>query len=145
MSMLQLVSECMLLLGLAFASFEDIHTGRISLLTLIILMPAGLVLQLIDGKYELYELLLGSCLGGILLIISLLSKGSLGIGDSLIFVVSGVFLGLCNNLILLLISLGISAVASIILMITLKLKGKSRIPFLPFILSGYICLLLLGN
>ena len=143
MSTLPLISRTLLLFGLGWAALEDLRTGKVRVIIIASLFVSGLGLRLLDGHAKILDLLLGSCLGLGLVLISLLSRQAIGIGDGLMFIASGASLGLTDNLWLLLISLTLSSAASIIFMITLKYKGKTKIPFIPFMLTGYICLLML--
>lgn len=140
---LPLIFRSILLIGLAIASFEDLITGKIHLILVLILSFCGAVFQVLTGQNRLWDILLGAALGGALILLSFLSRRSIGMGDGMMFVATGIFLGLSDNLWLLLLSLGMSAIASLVLLILLKYKGKDRIPFIPFMLTGYICLLLI--
>lgn len=143
MPVFSLISKILLLLGLGWAAFEDLRTGKIHVILMISLFVSGAVLTLLEGNAKISSLLLGCSLGLGLVIISLLSRQAIGLGDGLMFMVSGVSLGFRDNLRLLLFSLTLSSAASIVLMIALKYKGKSRIPFIPFMLMGYVFLLLI--
>ncbi|MGI6072521.1 MAG: hypothetical protein ACOX75_05865 [Lachnospiraceae bacterium] len=135
------LSRILLLLILALGAFFDFQSRSLPLIFLGAAFAGGLILQLFTKEHKFYELLLGSLVGLIMLGISFASRQSIGQGDGLMFVVSGVFLGIRDNLWLLIISLSISALAAVCLMVFLKKKGKDSIPFIPFVLSGYICLL----
>ena len=143
MSYLSVISRTILLLGLGWAALEDLRTGKVHTVLIASLFVSGLTLNLLSGVADIRDLLLGSCLGLGLVLVSLLSGQAIGMGDGLMFIASGASLGLTDNLWLLLISLTLSSAASIILMITLKYKGRNKIPFITFMLTGYICLLMI--
>lgn len=143
MSVFSLLSRTVLLLGIGWAALEDLKTGKVRIILTASLFASGLVLKLLEGQSKIWDLLLGSCIGLGLVLLSLLSRQAIGTGDGLMFIASGASLGLTDNLWLLLISLALSSAASIVLMIMLKFKGRNRIPFIPFMLTGYICLLMI--
>lgn len=141
MATLEIISKILLLFALGAAAILDMKTREIPVVLAAGAFAGGLTLQLIIGKLVFYEILLGCLVGLALVGISILSHQAVGLGDGLMFIASGAFLGLTDNLFLLLISLGLSSLAAVALLIILKLKGKARVPFLPFVLCGYICLL----
>lgn len=141
MATLEIISKILLLFALGTAAILDMKTREIPVVLAAGAFAGGLTLQLIIGKLVFYEILLGCLVGLALVGISILSHQDVGLGDGLMFIATGAFLGLTDNLFLLLISLGLSSLAAVALLIILKLKGKARVPFLPFVLCGYICLL----
>lgn len=84
----------------------------------------------------------GVLVGGSLVAISVLSRGEIGIGDGILFVVSGFVFGLYENVLLLFLSLLASAVAGVFLLAVRRVGRKYALPFAPFVLFGYgvICL-----
>ena len=143
MEILRSISQVILLLAIAAAAAADIHTKHLPWLLPAGVFVSGVTYQLIAQTSGIWQLLGGCAVGGALVIISLLSRQAMGLGDALMFIASGAFLGLYDNLFLLLISVSLSAICSLILLIVLKAKGKYSFPFMPFMLLGYICLLLL--
>ncbi|MBE6016337.1 MAG: hypothetical protein E7233_01835 [Lachnospiraceae bacterium] len=143
MSVFSILSRTILLLGIGWAALEDLRTGKVRIILTAFLFASGLGLKLLEGHIKIWDLLLGSCIGLGLVLLSLLSRQAIGIGDGLMFMASGASLGLTDNLWLLLISLALSSAASIVLMVIFKYKGRNRIPFIPFMLTGYICLLMI--
>ena len=75
---------------------------------------------------------------------SLLSKGGIGVGDGIVVLISGIYLGVQENCFLLLLALLVSSLYSGILWIVKKVDRKQKIPFIPFLLVGYIMRLVFG-
>ena len=132
-----------LLLFLAAAAFMDMRTKTLPIIYVAGIFASGTALRLITGSLTLVQLLLGGAVGAVLLGIAFASRGALGYGDALMFIASGAWLGVLPNLYLLLLACTLSALASLVLLIFFKFRGRSEVPFMPFMFSGYICLLLI--
>lgn len=81
---------------------------------------------------------LGFMLGTIVIGISKATRGKIGMGDGLILCFTGVGLGFWGNLQLFALSLTIAAIVSIIMLMFRWADRKTSIPFIPFLLLGYI-------
>lgn len=120
------------------------------------LILAGLVLWLIEMGIEIFlfhteprmalafSALGGGVWGGLLIIIALIAKTALGMGDAKMFLVIGLIYGLNNTYSILLISLFVMAVVSIALLVMKRAERKSTIPMAPFVLIGFILCIFLG-
>ena len=80
----------------------------------------------------------GMLLGVGLLGIAKMTGESLGYGDGLLFLVTGIYLGGWDNCALLMTSLVLAFVFAIIQILVRKKSAKSEIPFVPFVLSAYV-------
>ena len=128
------------LVFLGVCTWQDIRKRSISLFTFLAAAAVGMGLRFCqlagagDGQEACWEMLLlagGMLPGGILLGLSALTGEGIGKGDGWFFLVSGIYLGLWKNLILLWGSLMLCFPVSLFLL--LRGKGKTyRIPFLPF-------------
>ncbi len=92
-------------------------------------------------KSDLIGFAFGFCL---LLIISLITKQSIGFGDVKLFGIIGITLGMTCTFMTLFSASVISAVYGIALMIIKKKSGKTSMPFAPFIYLGYVVCLILS-
>lgn len=120
------------------------------------LILAGLIIWMIEMGIEvflfhtdfrtvmLFSVLGGGVWGGLLVVIALIAKTALGMGDAKMFLVIGLIYGLNNTYAILLISLLIMAVISIILLVLKKVNRKSTVPMAPFVLIGFILCIFLG-
>lgn len=90
-----------------------------------------------EGGY-LYHNIWGIIIGGCLLIMSKVTGGQLGMGDALVFCITGIGLGFWNNINLLLWSLCLAAIWSIVWSVFHGFYRKRELPFLPFVCLGYI-------
>ena len=62
----------------------------------------------------------------------------MGSGDGGILLILGLLLGSKNLMYLCIIALTISFVVSLLLLVTRRANGKTRIPFVPFLFVGYL-------
>lgn len=93
-------------------------------------------------KAELKEILLHDCLGvvagaGVLLLVYLFSKQSIGLGDVKLFGVIGCYLGFSCTYTILFLSVFASAIMAIYFVCVKKKKKDYTIAFAPFVLLGY--------
>ena len=58
------------------------------------------------------------------------------------FVMTGLFLGFWENLVLLLLASVLAGIGAAVLLFFRKKKKKERIPFVPFVFTAYVLLLL---
>ena len=103
-------------------------------------------LKVENFKEMLISDLIGLGVGfGFLCIVSLITKGSIGMGDAKLFAVIGLMSGSFCTYSTLLVSLVLSAVTVIAGMAAKKLKKKDSVPFAPFIAVGYFISLMIGS
>ena len=99
-----------------------------------------------DIKGILINDLIGLAVGfGLLAVVSLLTKGSVGFGDAKLFGVIGIIGGSFCTYSTLLVSLIVSTVVSLIGLAQKKIGRKDSIPFGPCIAIGYVIALLLTS
>lgn len=121
-------------------SFDDIRTKQVRLNEIIIFAVLGIALNIAFPSKSALSILGGVGVGLGLLIFSILSKEKIGKGDAYIIMVTGLYLGFINTLVLLWISCIFAAVIGVI---TLRKYDNSKcqeLPFVPFLLMGYLSL-----
>lgn len=89
------------------------------------------------GEVAVQHAFWGITVGIFIVVLSVLTRGGIGIGDGIIFMICGLLFGLYENSILLFLSLVFSAVASGVLIITKHVGRKYTLPFAPFVFAGY--------
>lgn len=125
---------CVLLGVLTLLAMIDLKTETVPVYILLSATVAGIVLYHYGKPFSLYSLVGGIALGGGLLLIAVLTKEKIGIGDGLVFCMTGVFLGAGRNLALLMMASVLSAGTAGFLLLLRKCSRQNRIPFVPFIL-----------
>lgn len=152
MAALQIISKSILLVGIGAAAFSDVKRRTVPIFLIIVLFLGGLMTVIVctvlrtdagDDIYIWQRLI--SCIPGIcMVLISFLSKGAIGLGDALFFAAIGIFFDPLDMIFFMLLSFAAAALFGIILLISLRRRFKDTLPFMPFILIGYICFLLLN-
>lgn len=94
-------------------------------------------IYLINQDIEPLSVLFGITVGLMLIVISILSRGEIGVGDGVLFVVSGLLFGLYENGVLLFLSLLFAAFVSGALLVTRRVGRTYALPFAPFVFAGY--------
>lgn len=137
---LEIISDIVLLSYLFLMSIYDIRKKeiqlRISIVTAVVL-TAGQFCRIVCGEMAWYTAFTGVIVGGLLIGISKVTRGAVGTGDGIVFMISGVVLGFFENGILLFLSLVFAAAAGTCLMLSRRVGRKDMIPFVPFIFMGY--------
>lgn len=90
-------------------------------------------------KMTTVEMFVSGLLMGILfIVISYLTKGSIGMGDGYIICVIGCLAGGYRTIVIVTAAMFISAIVAIVLMVIFKWGRKRTIPFVPFLLLATI-------
>ena len=87
---------------------------------------------------SIFNRISGVAVGICVIMISLATRGKIGMGDGMLLCASGLGLGFWGNLELFAIALLIAAVVSIALLIFRLADRKKSIPFVPFLFLGYV-------
>ncbi|MDO5389785.1 MAG: prepilin peptidase [Eubacteriales bacterium] len=122
---------------LGINSWIDIRKKQISLLSVGFFMVVGIVYEcvVLDKNPAVFWGLLP---GAVLLGVSKLSREALGMGDALLMLVLGIYLGLEAAFDVLLLALFLAAVWAGILILAKKKSRSYAFPFVPFLMIGYV-------
>lgn len=131
-----------MLLGImGIAAYWDWKERKIYISLPILAIIAGLLVHVLCREQTITDAIGGAGIGLIVLLIASCSNESVGIGDGLMLIASGIFLGFQRNLELLLTALFLVGGAALFLIVVKKKKRNYTIPFLPFLLAAYLLLL----
>lgn len=140
--MIAAIEKIAILVMLFICSIQDIKTKRISLW--IVILTSVITLVLIPFRpFKFIDRVGGLMVGGMILFVSKITGGKIGMGDGFILCATGISLGLWANLELLSLSLFLASIISIILLVLKLVDRKKSIPFVPFICLGYIGIIML--
>lgn len=115
-------------------------TPRGLLVTSVILLVAGQF-----GEVNRQSALGGVTVGVIILIFAYFSKEAIGVADGVVILVCGAAFGLLETVTFTFFATVYAGFCSIVLLLTRKAGKKSRIPFFPFLLLGYLTMRILGT
>ena len=135
------LTRLILLAFLFIAAWLDRRTEEIPLFLPGAGIAAGILLRFLTGPVGVLEILLGFLPGLLLLVLAFLSKQAVGYGDGAVFLAAGAFLGLEKTAWLLAGALIAAGMAAFWFLLFRKQSGKRSLPFVPFVLAGYVFLL----
>ena len=134
-----------LVLGLlSLCSLEDVKYRRLTVIYILMFGIVGVILHMFAPVCSIYSILWGMLLGIVLILISIATRGSLGLGDGILLVETGLYMGGYGNLQLFMYGLLLSALCSLGLLVLKRKKRKDEIAFVPFLLLSYFFLLFQG-
>ena len=126
--------------GLLIANMiQDIRKREIVLLPTLLVLAAGVILQIMavsTGKAETGPWPLALLPGAVLLLLSIAAAGTIGFGDGLAVCAAGIWCGPEQMLFALFFALLLVPAAAAVL--RLRKKRFRELPFLPFLLAGYV-------
>lgn len=95
------------------------------------------------GVAALTSALCGLIPGAIFIALSIITKGKVGIGDGIALGIVGSITGLSQALVIAGLGLFLQSLAAVVLLVIRRVDGQSRLPFLPFMLAGWIVAIVL--
>ncbi|MCF0131287.1 MAG: prepilin peptidase [Pseudobutyrivibrio sp.] len=127
-----------LLLILGICTYTDIKGKYINMMVVGFGGLVGVVWNVLSGEMTVSAMLAGMILGVLLLIFSIISKEKIGMGDAMMVIITGIYLGIRNTTSLVFFS---TLLAGILGMLFIKIKNKEigyELPFAPFLFAVYI-------
>lgn len=123
---------------LFICSVQDIKRKEVHITLLLIGIVTGMFGTMFWIDISLGNRLLGAALGGVLLVLNLITKGQVGIADGIIVCTIGFTFGFYISSGMLILSLFLSAIISLFLIVLRKVKRRTTIPFIPFLFAGFV-------
>lgn len=98
------------------------------------------LINLVPGYGDIKGCIGGAILGSVIIVMSLIKSESIGIGDGIMLVITGIALGTYLNLILIVRAMIMAGIGAIILIIVRKRRNMTAetMPLMPYILLSYI-------
>ena len=128
-----LLCNCAGLMLLAFLTPEDIREKTISVNTVLLFMILAIIYRGLVGCLFSYEMVESLIPGGILLLLSVITKESIGFGDGIVVVVLGLWTGTWFTTLVVCVAILLAGIYGVICIIK---KRKDPIAFVPFLLIG---------
>ena len=126
------------LIFIMICTITDIRKREIPLTMIILFSCLSLVIAKIRGEEGGWFSFLYSMAPGVFfLLLSFCTRQSIGYGDVLVILVLGLYVGYRKCIMIVAIGLVASSVYALVLLVCRKVKGKSRIAFVPFLAIGW--------
>ncbi len=132
------IKELSVLMMLIISSLEDIKNRQISVKIVSCFAAEGILCWIFIWKLPIAGLPAAIVPGIMVLALSCFTKGAIGMGDGVIIMVAGVFLGASRILEVFVCAVFLSACFALILYIIMKKSRKYEIPFVPFVLISFV-------
>lgn len=130
--------EWAVLIFLGWNSVCDLKRRSISMWSVVGFGLAGLLCVLLDKEYTGWQAAAGLAPGALLMAASLVSGGAVGFGDGMALLVIGTYLGAHTALGALILGLFCAAVWGMGMLILKRGGRKTELPFVPFLLLGFL-------
>lgn len=136
--MIEVIKICLITGIMVVNSVLDVKNRKISLWLIGILGISGIGFRIWEGTFFTTDTLWGVCVGIIGIIISLLTRGAVGMGDSLTILALGFFLKFNEIVGMVMVSITVTGLLALIMLTVLKKNRKYELPFVPFLLAGFM-------
>lgn len=123
---------------LGICSWQDLKRKELAVQLLLGFGVIGVFLHVYFRELSLGQMLGGMILGLLVMLLAVVTKGHLGLGDGILLLITGIFLGFWRNLELILGAAILAGVVSAYLLVIKKVDKNYEIPFAPFILVMYV-------
>ena len=123
---------------LGIGTFWDVKDQELPVLFLLSFGIAGIMCNLLWRYQSLENLMLGSLLGGILLLLGRISNESIGYGDGLGIMILGIFEGVEGILPVVIGAFWFSGIYGVWRLLGLKSTGSDTMPFFPFLFIAFV-------
>ena len=130
--------EIGLIIFYGLTAFDDIKTNQVRMLEIIVFGILGVFVNIVWPVKSFGSIICGILVGIVLYIFSIFSNEKIGKGDCFIIMVSGLYLGFIDVLVLIWISSLLALIYGLIKIKRLKKDSNYEIPFVPFLLSGFL-------
>jgi leader peptidase (prepilin peptidase)/N-methyltransferase len=135
----------LLIAWLGLFSWEDIRKKQVSLPAILLAAGCGVLCLILSGNPDWISVAAGAVPGAALAAGSAISRGKIGMGDAMVFLVSALYLGFRTNLLLFIAAMMISALYAMFLLISRRGTAGDSFPFLPCVLAAAVLLALKGE
>ena len=108
------------------------------MLEIIVFGILGIIVNILWPVKSFESIICGLLVGIVLYLFSILTNEKIGKGDCFIIMVSGLYLGFIDVLVLIWISSLLALIYGLITIKRLKKDSSYEMPFVPFLLSGFL-------
>lgn len=129
-----------LILGtfLGICSYTDIKKKEVYTMLMAPFLLAGIAVSISPLGPGIKNALFGVAVGVFILILSFITRGSIGAGDGIALMITGFYLGFLDNIRLLCLALFLSAIISVAVLLIKRCGKDKELPFMPFLLIAFL-------
>lgn len=138
-----MIETIVMLVFLIVLSVEDIRWKEVHSICLYAFLASGILVWIIRGQVSFYEFLGGIACGVVLWGFARFRPETVGEADGIVFAATGTFIGLTHNLFLIIVSTVLAGFGSLSAVAVLGKDRDDTLPLIPFILAGYMIMLIL--
>ena len=125
-------------------SITDWRDKMIPINILVLTIILGVILLFFNPNIILHEALIGFFLvGGIIALVSVISRKAIGIGDALVIGIIGLILGYKMALTVLVYSIVLCGIVGLLLITLRKVNRKTQLPMVPFMLIVFTIIIII--
>lgn len=137
------ISEVGMGLFLLYCAVCDLKKGQIQTNMLCACAAVTLLSVFLCCEQSAATSLVGGLLGFCFLAVSYITREAVGYADSILLIILGIFFGAEELLILMLVAFGTAALVALVGIVCGKWNRKKTLPFVPFLLLGYMGVMIL--
>ncbi|MCI5640976.1 MAG: prepilin peptidase [Lachnospiraceae bacterium] len=135
--------ESVLCVALGISSVVDIHRKEIPVVVLFIAAIWISVVLYLQGELQYGRMLGVFAIWGIFTMISLLTKGRLGVGDGMLFALVGLAMGIQSNIAIIMLCFLFAFVLAVGMIALRKATRQTQMPLAPLVFVSTIVFLVL--
>ena len=143
--MKELIIEICLGVFLLICSLTDLKSREIKPVILVIFGILAGILYIIFRPVGILEEAAGIVTGLLFVALYFITDEKIGLGDGLLIMVTGIFLGGRGNASLIMSAMLLSALFAMISLVLKKADRKTRFPFVPFVFVSFLFQVIIGN
>ena len=132
------------LIVLIIEAVTDLKKQEINIPVSGIMAAAAIPIYFFAKDISVLNSIIGIAEGLLLILISVMTKGQIGMGDGILLAACGLMLGGKDNFIMFFFACLFSAVVSGLIMLVKKADKKTKIPFVPFMITGFLVMVLIS-
>lgn len=132
------------LIVLIIEAVTDLKKQEINIPVSGIMAAAAIPIYFFAKDISVLNSIIGIAEGLLLILISVMTKGQIGMGDGILLAACGLMLGGKDNFLMFFFACLFSAVVSGLIMLVKKADKKTKIPFVPFMIPGFLVMVLIS-
>lgn len=136
---LSVISNVTLWIGLLWNGVLDLWKKKISFIPVILMVLTGISIHFLLGEITEPWVWYGFFPGAGCLMLSLVSKGEIGMGDGWMLLGMGALMNFEMLFCTCILGMMMAALAAGVLLVLFHKNRKYSIPFVPFLAGGYLC------